>query len=194
MYAHHTREYLGERGVDAELIQRLTAHQPLTADELHRLLQFDHIPTLHLVASNPGLAPHHIRRLAEHDSFEVRTGVALNPNTPLEVLMAMRTPGQYTTVNDTLARNPLLPAELLREMYAAGEIDPVNIAMNPNCPAEIMRDILSSGSDTARTWLATNPNLPEDVMASLAADESVGVHRHVQRNEAYQRWMLQQEP
>ena len=58
-----------------------------------------------------------LSKLAQDERSEVRTGVAMNPNTPVELLVKLREPGHYSTVNAALVRNQKLPPALLQDMY-----------------------------------------------------------------------------
>lgn len=172
LYEKHAREFLQQQGVSAEIISRLTQRKRLAPAEVQQLAQYENVAVLHLLGANAGTPPAIISRLAGHRNFEVRTGIAVNPNTPLELLLSLREPGKYTTLNDMLARNPQLSPALLQEMYKNGETGFVSLGLNPNCPPEIMREIARKGNEIDRAWLARNPNLPPDLVQQLAQDES----------------------
>lgn len=184
LYEARARAFLEKRGVAADLIARLEERRPLRAAEAHALARYDDVAVLHLVGNNAGTPREVLERLSRHVDFEVRTGVAYNASAPLELLLPLRTPGQYSTVNETLARNPRLPQELLREMVRNGEAQRVSLAMNPNCPREIMAEIAASGNDLERTWLAANPGLPPELVRRLEADPLELVRRRLAENPA----------
>ncbi len=187
LYEKRAREFLAKQGVSSSVIARLEERRPPTADEAAALTQYDNIAVLHLVGNNPGTPRPLLERLSKHHNFEVRTGVAYNPTTPLDLLLPLRTPGQYTTVNEHLARNPQIPQEILWEMYRNGEAQRISLGMNPNCPREIMVEIVTSGNEGERTWLAANPNLPPELMDRLEKDPSELVRKFLAQNPTYKR-------
>ena len=187
LYRMHAREFLQQQGVDADLIDRLLAVEPLDGPEADRLSRFDNLAVLHLLASNPSTPAPLVARLARHSSMDVRNGVAINPNAPLELLLSLRTPGRYTTQNNALARNPRMPQTLLREMYENQEAGWTSLAMNPNTPPDLLRKIAAEGSEVDRAWLAKNPGLTEELVLLLEKDRSRIVRNHLETNPVYQR-------
>lgn len=176
LYRKHASEFLREQGVPGDVIDKLTTMQPLEPEMAERLSWYERESVLHLVGANPGTPISVIERLARHPSFEVRTGVASHANIPLELLLEMRTVGEYTTVNSVIASHPRLPHAVIWEMLENGEAGYDSFARNPNCPTELMRQMVAK-SDWRTTGdpkgeLAQNPNAPEDVLRALAADKS----------------------
>ena len=182
LYEKHAREFLRTQGISNDIIEKLTARQPLEPDVAEQLLRYENVGVLHLLAANPGTPQAIIDRLARHKNFEVRTGVASNPNVSLDLLLSLRTPGKYTTVNAVIARNPRLPQAIIWEMHKNGEAGYLYFGMNPNCPADLMREIGAKGDWLARGWLAQNPNLPEDVVQKLARDKREDVRMRLTFN------------
>lgn len=156
-------------------------------DVAEHLSYYENVGVLHLVGANPGTPPSVIERLAKHANFEVRTGVAGNPNAPLDLLLSMRTVGKYTTVNGVIAGNPRLPQAIMWEMLRNGEAEPYSFASNPNCPPELMRTIAAEGDYVARITLASNPNIPEDVAQKLSQDKTESVRNILASNPRYGR-------
>jgi len=199
MYNTRAQEYLQKQGVSNDLILRLNDRKPLTESEAAMLEEFGNkwvhlLPgnpvtaVLHLLASNPSISTSMIARLAKSRDEEVRWGVAYNRSAPVEVLLQLRTPGKYSTINEYLARNSSVPTEVLLQMYRNKEASWVEFAMNPNCPVDLMREIAEQGTDMDRTWLAANPNLPPDMIARLAHDPSRGVQHFLAQNRAFKEW------
>ena len=199
MYNTRAQEYLQEQGVSNDLILRLGDRKPLTESEAVMLEEFGNkwvhlLPgnpvtaVLHLLASNPSISVSMIVRLAVSRDEEVRWGVAYNRSAPVEILLRLRTPGKYSTMNEYLARNPSIPTEILLQMYRNKEASWVEFAMNPNCPVDLMREIAEQGTDMDRTWLAANPNLPPDLIARLARDPFRGVQHFLAQNRAFKEW------
>ena len=182
LYETHTHEFLQAQGVSSDLIEKLTTRQPLTSDEAEEISRYEHIGVLHLLGENSGTPQAIIDRLARHSNFEVRTGVAANPSVPLALLLSLRTPGAYTTVNAAIARNPRLPQAIIREMHKNGEANSLDFGMNPNCPPELMREIAANWDSFTRGELAQNQNIPEDVIHTLAQDKSEDVRMRLTFN------------
>lgn len=200
MYGARAQQYLKTQGVSNDLILRLLERRALSESEAMMLERFgDHwfqqlLPgnpitaVLHLLASNPSIPTSMIERLAGSSDEEVRRAVAYNPSTPIETLKSFRTPGAYSLMNESLARNPRMPADVLTDMYRNREANKASFAMNPGCPPELMREIAEHEGDFERTWLAGNVNLPEDLMVKLEKDPSENVQRFLSQNSAYKSW------
>ena len=187
LYQTRARAFLEEQKIDEDVIERLVEIGPLTEEEAQKLYHSSHIAVLHLLGSNPSITESLIETLAQHPSVDVRTGVASNPSTPVQLLLSFRTPGRYTTVNDYVARNPGIPEEILWEMHANGEASYASLALNPSCPLELMERIAEEGNETDRAWLATNPNLPKEIMLQLEKDDSEVVRNYLRTNPTYNR-------
>ena len=172
-YPRDARLYLQSHGVEAGLITKLTRHETLTATEVARLQDFDNVAVQHLLGANLGTPAALLATLAKHPNFEVRTGVASNPKAPLAVLLSLRVPGRYETVNNVLSGNPMLPQKVLREMYRTGEAGVLGLASNPNLPEDMMRAIDKEGDALAHSTLARNPKLPRDLLEKYLADKTL---------------------
>lgn len=188
LYGTKAEKFLTKQGVSASTILKLVEGNPLTAEEVLMLSRFNDVSTLHLLGSNPSTPREILTRLVQHRTQDVRCGAATNPNTPLELLLKLRTPGEYSTSNACLARNPALPEAVIREMFRSKESAWYDIAMNPACPIDLMREIIGHGTNTDRTWLAWNRNLPPEIMERLANDPSPEVARMLSGNPTYLRW------
>lgn len=182
LYESRARIYLKIKNVSQSVITRLTLRQALTKSEVEMLVQFDYIPVLHLVGANPGTPVEILERLAKHHDFEVRTGVAANNHAPLDLLLPLRTVGEYTTVNSVLATNPQIPQSVLWEMYRNREALLASLAGNENCPQELMREIASKGDWLDRLSLARNPSLPPDLFERLKDDPNKLIRANLARN------------
>lgn len=187
LYESRAREFLTDKGISPTTILKLEERTPLSAEEVAMLNRFNDVPTLHLLGSNPSTTREILTRLAQHRAQDVRWGAATNPNTPMELLLKLRTPGKYSTTNGYLARNPALPEAVIREMFRSKEVAWYDIAMNTACPVDLMREIIERGTETDRTWLAWNRNLPPEIMERLAKDPSPDVARMLSGNLAYLR-------
>ncbi len=188
MYHSRAEAFLTRQGVQSATILHLSEQRPLSDQDIARLARFDDVATLHLLASHPSTPPTILVRLARHRNEEIRWGAATNSNTPLDILLQMRTVGRYSTMNEYLVRNPALPEELIREMLQRKEVLLVSVAMNPACPLDLMRQIAEHGQDMEKTWLAWNRNIPPEIIARLALDPSPNVARMLAGNPAYRKF------
>lgn len=181
-YETRAREFLRAQEISNEIIEKLTTTQPLDPDVAEQLSHFENVGVLHLLGRNPGTPQAILDMLARHKNFEVRTGVASNPNLSLDLLLSLRTPGKYTTVNAAVAQNSRLPQAVIWEMHRNGEAGYLYFAMNTSCPQELMREIAAKGDWLARGYLAQNPNIPEDIVQKLAQDKSDDVRMRLTFN------------
>lgn len=182
LYETRARDFLEGHDVPAATIERLVRRQPLSEAEISQIAAFRKvIPLLHLLGANPATPETMLRQLAEHPSFEVRTGIAGNAQAPLDLLLSLRVRGSYHTVNHYLARNPAVPQDILMDMYRSGEATELGFAMNPNCPPELMASISTSDHELTRYWLARNPGLTEPLRRSLMKDASERVREAAAR-------------
>ena len=185
LYPKRAKEFLISQGESTEMIQKLINRKPLNTGESGRISQYNNIAVLHLLASNESTPLPILQRLAKHQSFEVHTGLVSNKSVPFEILITFRTEGKYTTVNDSIARNPSLPPSILLEMYNNGEIGNVSPALNPNCPEEVMWKIYKTGRSVDRAWLSKNPNLPLELFESLNSSKDPLIESHIKNNPNY---------
>ena len=185
LYQQRAREYLVDQKVESDLIRRVIEIKPLQRSEVDLLLQYDNIPTLHLLASNPSISENVLRKLAQHPDEEVRWGVAVNPNSPVDILNSYRTIKKYTTMNTYLARNHRLPKHVIIEMYNNREALDTSFALNENCPEQIMLQIAKGTDTTAKAWLAKNPKLTDQVFAILSRSQDPVVQQYLQINPRY---------
>ena len=169
-YERDAKSYLTSKGEDSKIIQKLVEYKPLTKNEAEILFKYDDINVLHLLGSNQGTPIYILKKLADHGNFEVRTGVASNKNTPLPLLLKLRTINRYTTVNLVLSENPAIPQEILREMYHNNETSLWGLATNPNCPEEIMILAAKSNNWMDRSCIGSNHNIPIELFDILKND------------------------
>ena len=182
MYERNAGEFLQAQGVEAALIEKLTNHEILTGAEVAQLQGYDNVAVQHLLGVNLSTPPELLTALANHPDFEVRTGVAANPKTPMAALLSLRVPGRYETVNSALSSNPMLPQKLLREMYNTGEAGVYGLASNPNLPEDLMRAIDKRGDWLAQSTLASNPHLPRDLLDKYLASDTPAVRGSARGN------------
>lgn len=188
MYHARAKAYLESKRVAADLVAKLVDERPLSGVEADLLATHDDVATLHLLGANPGTPAALVALLAGHADEEVRWGAATHPALRRETMLSLRTVGTYSTMNDYLARNPSLPADVMRTMYWNREASAASIAMNPACPADIVADVLANQPDTVRAWLAWNRGLDARTVEQLDRDPSPLVARMLRSNPAYWRW------
>lgn len=191
LFHSRAESFLKSRGVAHPLVRKLIDETPLSPDEARALAAYGDPATLHLVVANAGAPADLVARLAEHQNEEVRWGAATNPKLASELQARLRTPGRYSTMNSYLARNPTLPAEVIRTMYRSKEASAASIAMNPSCPPDVVNDILANQPEDVRIWLAWNRGLSGEAFERLERDPSDGVARMLRANPAFARWKLQ---
>jgi hypothetical protein len=146
-YEHDARSFLARNGVSGGVINRLVRREPLEASEVDALAQYENVAVLHLLAANPSAPEKILRKLAKHSNEEVRTGVASNQTAPLALLLALRSKGLYSTINEHLASNPQVPEDVLYEMYQGREASDRSFVISPNCPVDIMHKVARSRRD-----------------------------------------------
>jgi len=88
------------------------------------------------------------------DSWEVRQGVAVNPNTPLDVLRLLGNEATESsrTVRKAVAKNPNTPPDVLRtlgneETESEGDVRQA-VASNPHTPVDILRSLGNEATES----------------------------------------------
>ena len=144
------------------------------------------------MANNPTTPIKIIEKLAKHNHPEVHAGLVCNPATPLKLAISFRTKGKYTTVNDSLSRNPNIAPNTLIDMYDRGEIGSISPSLNPSCPPELMWRLFNEGDNLTHTWLATNPNLPKELFKQLEQSSDPIVVKYLRTNPNYKSLKLKE--
>jgi hypothetical protein len=102
---------------------------------------------------------------ADHDEPAMRATVARNPGTPKGVLVDRVATETVPRVLDALASNPRLPVEAMRTLWAQGYL--TGLALNPRLPPNGQRAIATGTDPQARYHLARNPKAQPDLLALL---------------------------
>jgi hypothetical protein len=91
-------------------------------------------------------------------SVNTRINIALNSNTPVEVLEVLSTDEDFV-VRCNVANNPNTPVEVLKVLSTDKHYwVRCAVAGNPNTPVEVL-EVLSTDEDyDVRHWVAENPN------------------------------------
>jgi hypothetical protein len=92
-------------------------------------------------------------------------------------------PREYI-VFDSLALNPNTPQEVLVILAESRGVRDM-VATNPNTPAEILRRLSKDSKDAVRYQVARNPNTPIEILETLSQDSDNLVREEAVRN--YQR-------
>jgi hypothetical protein len=115
--------------------------------------------------------------LAQDEDKSVRSSVAQNPNTPLEVLRELLD----NEPSLDFSSNPLLPVEILLilvQKYNLGW----NISNNPSLPVEILQILSRNEEAYVRGKVASNSLVPLELLQLLAKDSDHSVRGNVARN------------
>ena len=111
---------------------------------------------LHFATLNKGATPEYLSYLAKHlsDASNLMPVVALNPNTPEDVL---RRCAQIPDCQALLAQNPSTPQDILTRL-AASENSGVrgHTAANPNTPRDVVTRLANDPESWIRTWATNN--------------------------------------
>jgi len=127
-------------------------------------------------------SPKALEELAEDEDWQVRSGVAINPKTPVEVLRKLAE-DKDSLVRMRAAENPNTPAEVLRKL---GEDNNYGVrhgvATNPHTPAEAFTKLAEDEHKEVRWGVARNPSTPAEAFTKLAEDIFLDVRHAVAEN------------
>ena len=110
-------------------------------------------------------------KLSEDKDWHVRTDVARNPNTPVNVLEKLSEDKDWY-VRTNVARNPNTPVNILEKLsedkdnYVRAEV-----ARNLNTPVNILEKLSEDENEDVRTGAAINLNTPVNILKKLFEDE-----------------------
>lgn len=149
-----------------------------------------------------------LRALASDPHFDVRSRVARNPNTPLDVFVSLENE-VARGVRFELARNPSTPAEMLTTLATSHDKNlrwavarnrgtsaqvltmlsndddakvRARVAENLNSPVTILTDFSRDPDNEVRRRVAGNVNTPTETLSSLGNDDEASVRRIVATN------------
>ena len=112
----------------------------------------------------------------------VRRNVAMNPNTPADVLTELAKDSHWA-VRVSVACNPNTPADVLTKLTKDSDCDVRRYAAgNPNTPVDVLTELAKDSDWYVRLSAAGNPNTPADVLTELAKDSDCIVRRNAARN------------
>ena len=134
------------------------------------------------VAINPKTPVEVLRKLAEDKDSLVRMRAAENPNTPAEVLRKLGEDNNYG-VRHGVATNPHTPAEAFTKLAEDRSLEIIQeVAKNSSTPAEVLKKLTEDNFLDVRYAVAQNPNTPAEALMKLAEDEHKEVRWGVARN------------
>lgn len=123
-----------------------------------------------------------LEELAGDKDWEVRYGVAYNPNTPVEILMKLAE-DKDENVRYELARNPSTRVEILRKLADDEDWDVrCQVAHNRNTPAEVLMKLANDENLNVRYEVTRNSNTHVEILGKLADDKDWDVRIGVARN------------
>ena len=70
--------------------------------------------------------------------------------------------------NESLARNPNTPPEILAELMTRGGVGRQAVSRNPNAPASALVELAQDSNETTRGWVAENPGTPVEILLQVA--------------------------
>ncbi len=68
---------------------------------------------------------------------------------------------------ETVAKNPQTPPEILAQLMANSGASRQAIARNPKAPVEMLAELAQDSNPTTRNWVAENPATPEEVLLQM---------------------------
>ena len=143
-----------------------------------------------------------------NESDEDRQDIALNPNTPVEVLEQL-SDDKSTAVRICLLCNPALPDYLIDKLLSTDDIILLEqvavcmsappkiltilgdhwrnlirsrVAWNPYTPASVLRKLSDDDNIGVRANVAGNKNTPTDILEKLSVDSDVEIRAHIAEN------------
>ncbi|MFA6927139.1 MAG: hypothetical protein WCQ69_09095 [Bacteroidales bacterium] len=114
--------------------------------------------------------PHILEVLSHEKSQTAREYVALNPNTPKEILEKLSE--YHRRVREVVAKNPNTPKETLEKLSQDKEDDVrMSVARNRNASLDILQELSRDSHKNVRAYVAMNPNTPKETLEKLYQDE-----------------------
>ncbi|MEM2604789.1 MAG: HEAT repeat domain-containing protein [Candidatus Korarchaeum sp.] len=92
------------------------------------------------VAMNQNTPTEVLVKLAEDESEEVRAAVALHPNVPLEIIRKL-SKDESEQVKEAVANCTRTPSDILEELIKESRYIMVQVAFNKNTPANVLRTL-----------------------------------------------------
>lgn len=130
--------------------------------------------------------------LTRDREFFVRSAAIANPSLPAEQVEALVREGiTNKDVLPELMHSPILTAEQLTRLQAAGV--PVTAAMfrHPACPPDLLRIAIASTGSMVRRCAAAHPNLPPDLWDVVLTDQDARIRAAAASNPAIPEARLQ---
>jgi hypothetical protein len=140
------------------------------------------------VADKGGIYPRVLRMLSNDDHGLVREGIAMNKETPVDILYKLAD-DQLLSVRVGLVRNPSSSKRLFERLYRGSDDEPggmaESLAMSHFTPPQILTKLSKSESTSVRIKVASNHNTPIKTLTKLCKDQHPFVVRSVLSNAIY---------
>lgn len=122
------------------------------------------------LAKDPNTRPNTLAKLAEYNDFNIRRAIALNPNTPVEILRKM---SRSEDLWNSVAKNPNTPEDILRYLGSpygpTGNQVKIIVAQHKNTPVDVLVDLAENClNDYVRLAAISNSKIPVDVRDRVA--------------------------
>ena len=138
----------------------------------------EQLATAELVAKNPAAPGELLRALSATKRPAVQQAVALNPNTPLQVLLRL------ADAFPLALQNPALPLLLLENPNPIEQLprSELRFVRHPETPLLLLEQAISLNNEQVAMWVAQNPSLPPHILSGLAESPLHQVRQQIARH------------
>ncbi|MBE0467997.1 MAG: hypothetical protein IBX55_00515 [Methyloprofundus sp.] len=173
---------MGLNKVDSDINDKikLAKSDHVSSSELAQLAKHQDLDVRKEVAGNFKTPPDVLIDLI-NDSWIVRSFLAENPNSPVELLIKLAD-DEDEYVRSRLATNLKAPVDLLVKLSKDGQNVRMSVAENIRTPVYLLIELACDRSWQVRMCVAINPNTPSDTLTSLSEDGHWGVQYRVAEN------------
>jgi hypothetical protein len=115
-------------------------------------------------------SPEQLRKLAQDKNYRIRSQVASNPATPIDVLEILaddlyNNDGSYY-VRQEVSRNSSTPVNILRKLSRDLSCSFI-VGYNPNTPVDILEKFIENNNRDAMRGMAKNPSTPSHTLEEI---------------------------
>ena len=116
-------------------------------------------------------SPEQLRKLAQDKNYLIRSQVASNPATPIDVLEILandlyNNDGSYY-VRQEVSRNSSVPVNILRQLSRDLSCSFI-VGYNPNTPVDILEKFIENNNRKAIYGMTKNPSTPSHILAEIS--------------------------
>lgn len=168
---------------DERIHEEAASHIAADAKTLDAVSRSKHFRARFYAARHELTPVDRVVELASDRMDVVRRGVAMNPNTPREVLEGF-VAARDLEVLDQVAEHPNTSPETLDRLARGTGNQMTSVAKNPSASAETLErlaDDTSTGNQT-RAMVAGNPSAPDELRGQLVRDSDKWVRQHAAKN------------